>query len=150
MKQCFFMLVALFITTASFSQIINPVHWSFTSRKVNENTFKVILSAKLDQGWHTYSQTTPDGGPSATNIVFSKNPLVTLEGSTKEAGKLEQRHEELFGVDVKQFSNKVDFIQTVKLRGKAKTVLNGTIDFMTCNNKECLPPSTQKFSVVLQ
>jgi hypothetical protein len=75
---------------------------------------------------------------------------VTLDGAVKEIGKLEQKHEELFGVDVKQFSNKVVFVQTVKLKAKAKTAVNGTIEFMTCNNRECLPPATQKFSVVLQ
>jgi thiol:disulfide interchange protein DsbD len=56
----------------------------------------------------------------------------------------------LFGVDVKQFSNKVDFVQTVKIKGKAKTVLNGSVEFMTCNDHECLPPKTQKFSVALK
>ena len=150
MKQCFSFLVAMFITAVSFGQIKNPVQWSFTSRKINETTFEVIISAKIEQGWHIYSQTTPDGGPSATTISFSKNPLATLDGAAKEIGKLEQKHEELFGVDVKQFSNRVDFVQTVKLKGKARTALNGAIEFMSCNDKECLPPSTQKFSVALK
>ena len=72
-----------------------------------------------------------------------------MEGPAKEVGKLEQKHEELFGVDVKQFSNKVVFVQTVKLKAKAKTAVSGTIEFMTCNNRECLPPKEEKFSVAL-
>ena len=150
MKHSFFLFLSMMIAAVSFSQIKNPVHWTFTSKKINETTFEVVISAKLDQGWHIYSQTTPDGGPAPTAISFSKNPLVTLDGTAKESGKLEQKHEKLFGVDVKQFSGKVDFIQTVKLKGKAKTALNGTVEFMTCNDRECLPPKTQKFSVVLQ
>jgi len=150
MKQCFSLLVALFVTAVSFAQVKNPVHWTFTSRKINETTFEVTLSAKIDQGWHIYSQTTPEGGPSATSIKFTKNPLLAFDGAAKEVGKLEQKHEELFGVDVKQFANKVDFVQTVRIKGKAKTAVNGTIEFMTCNDKQCLPPSSQKFSVVLQ
>lgn len=108
------------------------------------------LTAVLDAGWHIYSQTTPAGGPIPTKINFATNPLVTIQGTAKEVGKLEKKHEEIFGVDVKQFSGNVDFVQVVKLKGKVKTNLNGSIQFMTCNDRECLPPVTQKFSVAIQ
>ena len=62
---------------------------------------------------------------------------------------MDKHFEPLFGVEVKQFSNKVNFVQTVKLKGKVKTNLNGTVEFMTCNDYECLPPSKQKFSITL-
>ena len=142
--------ILLLVAGSVFSQVKNPVKWSFTSKKISDNTFEVSLAATVDPSWHIYSQTTPEGGPFATIVSFTKNPLVTLDGAVKEVGKLEQKHEELFGVDVKQFSNKVVFVQTVKLKAKAKTTVNGTIEFMTCNNKECLPPAKQKFSVALQ
>jgi hypothetical protein len=150
MKHSFLLFVGMLIAALSFSQIRNPVKWSFTSKKISENTFEVSLTATVDPSWHIYSQTTPEGGPVATTVSFTKNPLVTLDGAVKEIGKLEQKHEELFGVDVKQFSNKVVFVQTVKLKAKAKTAVSGTIEFMTCNNRECLPPAKQTFSVVLQ
>ena len=149
MKKFALVFLLIVITGHAFSQVKSPVKWSFASKKINETTFEVSLTATLDAAWHIYSQTTPEGGPSATAISFTKNPLVTLDGEVKEVGKLEQKHEELFGVDVKQFSNKVIFVQSVKLKAKAKTAINGTIEFMTCNNKECLPPTTQKFSVTL-
>src|SRR5215204_2743623 len=147
-----FILFFIFLLTAGsvFSQIKNPVKWSFASKKISDNTFEVNLTATVHPSWHIYSQSTPEGGPVATTVSFTKNPLVTLDGTVKEIGKLEQKHEELFGVNVKQFSDKVVFVQTVKLKAKAKTSVNGTIEFMTCNNRECLPPATQKFSVVLQ
>lgn len=150
MKQYIFLFMALMITTVSVAQVKNPVQWSFTTKKLNESTFEVVLLAKLDKGWHIYSQSTPDGGPLATSVSFSRNPLLTLEGTAKEAGKLEQKHEALFGVDVKQYSDKVEFVQTVRRKGKTKTAINGTVEFMTCNDRECLPPVTKKFSVVLQ
>jgi len=149
MKKFAFFFMLLIIAAQGFSQVKNPVKWSFASKKVNETTYEVSMTATLDPTWHIYSQTTPEGGPTATTVSFTKNPLVVLDGDVKEVGKMEQRHEELFGVDVKQFSNKLTFIQTIKLKAKAKTAINGTIEFMTCNNKECLPPTTQKFSVAL-
>ena len=150
MKKFVFLFLLIVLAGHVFSQVANPVQWSFASKKINETTFEISLTATLQPAWHIYSQTTPDGGPSATVISFTKNPLITMDGEAKEVGKLEQHHEELFGVDVKQFSNKVVFVQTVKRKAKAKTAVTGTIDYMTCNNRECLPPRTQKFSIVLQ
>jgi thiol:disulfide interchange protein DsbD len=154
-KSCFMKkLLALCLCLAALNwvnaQVQNPIKWSFTSQKLNATTYEVHLTATIDNGWHLYSQTTPEGGPVATRFSFSKNPLLSLDGSAKEVGKLEQRHEALFGVDVKQFSGKVDFVQVVKLKGKAKTALTGSVEFMTCNDHECLPPQTQKFSVALR
>jgi DsbC/DsbD-like thiol-disulfide interchange protein len=53
-------------------------------------------------------------------------------------------------VDVKYYSNKVDFVQTVKVRGNAKTTLSGTVTFMVCNDHECLPPIDKPISVKLE
>ena len=150
MKKFVFLFLLIVLAGHVFSQVANPVQWSFASKKINETTFEISLTATLQPAWHIYSQTTPDGGPSATVISFTKNPLIIMDGEAKEVGKMEQHHEELFGVDVKQFSNKVVFVQTVKRKAKAKTAVTGTIDYMTCNNRECLPPRTQKFSIVLQ
>jgi hypothetical protein len=150
MKQLVSLILVVLLTTQAFCQVKNPVKWSFAVKKIDQVSYEVSLTATVDPGWHVYSQTTPDGGPSATVISFTQNPLIVLDGPVKEVGKLEQKYEELFGVNVKQFSNKVTFVQTVKLKGKAKTAINGSIEFMSCNNKECLPPSNQKFSISLQ
>ena len=150
MKKIYFVVLLLIVAAHGFSQVKDPVKWAYTSKKIDESTFEISLTATVDPSWHIYSQTTPEGGPSATVIAFTKNPMIQLEGEVKEVGKLEQKHEELFGVDVKQFSNKVSFVQTVKLKAKAKTAITGTIEFMTCNNRECLPPKTEKFSVALK
>ena len=150
MKKNYFVVLLLIAAAHGFSQVKDPVKWTYTSKKIDESTFEINLTATVDPSWHIYSQTTPEGGPSATVISFTKNPLIQLEGEVNELGKLEQKHEELFGVDVKQFSNKVVFVQTVKLKAKAKTAVSGTIEFMTCNNRECLPPKTEKFSVSLK
>ncbi|MBE7173195.1 MAG: sugar transporter [Williamsia sp.] len=150
MKKLLFVCLFLVIGIVSYSQVVNPVKWSFSSKKLDANTYEVHLTAMIDKGWHTYSQTTPEGGPVPTAISFTKNPLVSIEGKVKELGKMEQHHEPLFGVDVKQFSDKVDFVQVVKVKGSANTTVAGTIESMACNDKQCLPPSTEKFSVALK
>ncbi len=149
MKRIIAISFLLLFSNILLAQIQNPVEWTATSKKIADKTYEVHITATIDHGWHIYSQTTPDGGPIPTSITFTKNPLVIVEGKAKEVGKLEKHHEPLFGVDVKQFSNTVDFVQLVKLKAPVKTSMNVAVEFMVCNDKQCLPPSTRKFSVTL-
>ncbi|MDQ2719651.1 MAG: protein-disulfide reductase DsbD N-terminal domain-containing protein [Bacteroidota bacterium] len=149
MKFLMFTLILCLPALTAFAQIKTPVSWSFTAKKIDAKTYEVHLTASIEKDWHIYSQTTPDGGPIPTSITFTKNPLLTLEGDAKEVGKLEKHNEPLFGVDVKQFSNKVDFVQIVKLKAPVKTSVSVAVEFMVCNDKQCLPPTTKKFSIAL-
>lgn len=149
MKRIITISFLLLFSNILFAQIQNPVEWTATSRKIADKTYEVHITATIDHGWHIYSQTTPDGGPIPTSITFTKNPLVIVEGKAREVGKLEKHNEPLFGVDVKQFSNTVDFVQLVKLKAPVKTSVNVAVEFMVCNDRQCLPPSTRKFSVAL-
>ncbi|MEO6950129.1 MAG: protein-disulfide reductase DsbD domain-containing protein [Ginsengibacter sp.] len=151
MKKLLTFSFLLLFANMLFAQMVkNPVEWTATSKKVGDKTYEIRLVANIQNGWHIYSQNTPDGGPIPTSISFTKNPLITAEGATKEIGKMEQRHEKLFGVDVKQFSNKVEFVQIVKLKANVKTSAQVAVEFMTCDDKTCLPPTTQKFTVALK
>ncbi|MES2005902.1 MAG: protein-disulfide reductase DsbD domain-containing protein [Bacteroidota bacterium] len=135
---------------STMAQTQDPVSFTYSSKKINAVTYELHISAAIHSGWHIYSQTTPAGGPSPTAIQFSNNPLVVITGKAKELGKLEQHTEKLFGVEVKQFSDKVDFVQIVTLKKPVKTNISGSIEFMVCNDHECLPPATKKFSISIK
>jgi len=84
--------------------------------------------------------------------IFKKTLLYSLDGRRKRKWQSwVVKHEEVFGVDVKYFEGKVDFVQRVKLRGSAKNeFFPGTVEFMVCNDQQCLPPTTgRKFMVAL-
>jgi len=146
MRQLF-TLLALISALSLSAQSTFPVQWNFSAKKINATTYEIHLTAKMDEDWHIYSLSTPDGGPTPTSVSFIKNPLLTLKGQVQEIGKMEKHFERLFGVEVRQFSGKVDFIQTVTVKGNVKTALIGTVSFMTCNDEECLPAKAVKFSV---
>ncbi len=128
----------------------NPVNWSYSSKKLSDKTYEVRITATVASPWHIYSQTTPDGGPLPTKINFNKNPLIVTQGEIKEDGELHKKYEEVFGVDVKFFDRKVDFVQTVKLKNDVKTTVSGNIEYMVCNDVQCLPPKTISFDVQLK
>jgi len=145
-----FIVVIFFVSVQAFAQIQKPVTWTFNAKKLSATSYELHLTATLKEGWHIYSQSTPEGGPVATNITFDKNPLVIIKGKPTETGKMETKHEPLFGVDVKQFANKVDFVQVIQLKAAVKTNVSGIIESMACNDSQCLPPAKQSFSISTQ
>lgn len=138
---------ALFVLTAM-AQIKDPVKWTTVSRK-KPNGYEVVLTATLPKAWHIYSQNTGEGGPVATNFKFAKNPLLTFDGKVKEVGMLKENYDKLFDTKVKYYGDKVDFVQAVKVRGNVKTNVNVTVEYMTCDDSQCLPPTKKTFSVSL-
>ena len=128
----------------------DPVKWNYSAVKKSDKEYILDITAMLSPAWHIYSINTSANGPVPTSISFKKNPLITIDGSVKEQGKLKTDHDAVFGVDVKYYSDKVEFMQPVKLRSSVKTNLSGTIKYMVCNDKMCLPPKTIAFNVQIK
>src|SRR5438309_10710479 len=150
MKKLMLVFVGLLSAHFIFAQAQNPVSWSFSSKKLSANLFEVQMVATIQPGWHLYSQVQPkDAIAEPTSFVFNKNPLVNLDGKVKEVGQMEKFKDEKLGVSANQYSNKVIFIQKVKLKGQAKTNLTGKLEYQTCNDQKCLPPKTVNVSVTL-
>ncbi|HEX2607893.1 MAG TPA: protein-disulfide reductase DsbD domain-containing protein [Flavisolibacter sp.] len=150
MKKFLFAAFALIAFQSSFAQNLNPVNWSFTTKKIADKVYEVQLTATIQQGWHLYSQQQPeDAIAQPTTFTFNRNPLLELDGKVKEVGKLEKFKDAKLEVSANQYSNKVVFVQRVKLKGKAKTNITGNLEFQTCNDQKCLPPKTVNFSIAL-
>lgn len=148
MKRIISLVITVLFAFSAMSQIKDPVKWTVTSKK-NASGYDVILTATLPKPWHIYSQTTGEGGPVPTNFKFAKNPLVTFDGKVKEVGKLKEQYDKLFDTKVKYYGDKVDFVQAVKVRGNVKTNVNVTVEYMTCDDSQCLPPTKKSFNVSL-
>ena len=150
MKKIITIVIALFTISSLQAQVQDPVKWDYSATKKSDKEYAVTIDATLPGAWHIYSINTPADGPVPTSISFKKNPLVTLDGTVKENGKLKTDHDAVFGVDVKYYADKVEFVQNVKLKSAVKTNVTGTIKYMVCNDKMCLPPKTIPFNIQLQ
>jgi thiol:disulfide interchange protein DsbD len=149
MKKLFSVSVAIFTVLVLYAQ--NPVSWSFSSKKVSDKTFEVHLTANIQSGWHLYSQSQPDDAIAIpTNFTINNNPLLKLDGKVKEVGKMEKYKDKILGISAHQYSQKVDFVQVVKLKSNAKTNISGSVEFQTCDDKKCLPPKTINFNIALK
>lgn len=149
MKKTFIILVAIFLVALAQAQQ-QKISWSFTAKKLADNKYELHLTATPPMGWHVYSQLTPEGGPIPTSFKFTTNGLVTVAGTKpKEAGKLVTYFDKNFKVDVKYFEGKVDFVKTVAVKGKIKTNISGSVESMICNDRTCMPPTTERFNIPL-
>ena len=152
MKKIIALLVFSF-SLLGFSKIIaqdkDPVSWTYESKKKADNSYDLLITASLPKPWHIYSQNTDENGPIPTTITFNVNPLITKVGKITETGKLEKKYDKDMKANTLYYSDKVVFTQNIKLKGKAKTVVTGKINFMVCNDVKCLPPKDVAFTIKL-
>jgi thiol:disulfide interchange protein DsbD len=148
MKVTLLSLLVTMISAVSLAQSSKEVKWSFSSKKIADKTYEVVLTAVVNGNWHIYSQNVGVDGPIPTAFTFTKNPLLAFDGAVKENGKLIKKNEEVWGGEVRYYENKVEFIQRVKIKG-GKTNLAGKVEYMVCNEEKCLPPAETSFSVAI-
>ena len=125
------------------------ISWSYNAKSLGNNKYEVHIVATPPVGWHIYSQLTPEGGPVPTTFKFNKNALIGLQGKVNEKGKVITYFDKNFKVNVKYFEGKADFTQLVTVKGKVKTNISGEVESMICNDRVCMPPTTEKFNIVL-
>ena len=150
MKKFLFLFASLISLSLVHAQN-NPVSWTYSAKKIADKTYEIHLTATIQSGWHLYSQTQPtDAIVDPTLIVFTGNPLLSLDGKIKEVGKMEKFHDAQLEVSANQYAGSVDFVQVVKLKANAKTNLSGKLTFQTCDDQKCLPPKTVNFAVAIK
>lgn len=122
------------------------ISWHFSSLKQSDSEWKLLFTAVIDEGWHLYSQSTPDGGPMPVSFEFSKPEGYRLTGSVNEVGMLKKSYDEVFMVNVSWYEDNVVFTQMVKVGrggkvGKGSVV--GEINYSVCSGEMCMPGSTR-------
>lgn len=137
----------VFMTQA---QVKNPVSWTFTSKKIDSKTFELQITATMDPKWHIYTIDHAGDIGVATSIKFNKNPLGELKGKIAASAKPKKLKDPSTGEMVAFYEGKVTFTQTVVLKSAVKTNFTGTLEFMACDDKMCLPPTEKTFSITLQ
>lgn len=147
MKKIYFLFSLVLLAAAVNAQSAKQVQWAYTAKKIADKTYEVHMTATIGANYHMYAQNAGVEGPLPTTFKFTKNPLAVYDGKLKEVGKLIKKKEEVWNGTVQFYENSVDFVMLVKLKGDIKTSLAGTVEFMVCNDSQCLPPSKTDIKV---
>ncbi|KAA8485326.1 disulfide bond corrector protein DsbC [Arcticibacter tournemirensis] len=143
-KIVLFVLVGLLSSTLH-AQILKPVKWSYAAKRVSKTEAVVLIKATIENGWHIYSQHVGEGGPIPTSFTFSPSKTYTVQGKTIEP-KPVSKFEKTFNMNVSYFEKSVVFQQRVKLNA-AQAAVKGKLEFMACDDHQCLPPEEVEFSI---
>ncbi len=129
------------------AQILKPVKWSFSYQKGVNNNGKVLLTATIEKGWHIYAQDIGSGeGPIPTSFTFQKSKAYTLVGKVKPDHAPKILFDPTFKKNIGFHELKVVFKQNVRIVSGVDAI-SGNLEFMVCNDRQCLPPETVDFKV---
>lgn len=149
MKRILF-IVSIFLIAGlhSFAQIANPTKWTFESTQDGlEVTLK--FKATMEDGWHVYDTELPDGGPIRTSINYNDSTLFEFVGTLAKEPRPEEVFDRNFNMTIKYFSHEVVLTQKIKLKDSTANELSGYVEFMSCNDETCTPPTEVDFSFQL-
>jgi len=145
MKNLFLFAVGLLFSFSASSQILKPVKWSYAAKKTSKTEAVLYIKATIQDGWHIYSQNMADGGPVKTTFTFPAGKGYTLVGKTIEPKPI-TKFEKTFEMNVGYFEKSVVFQQKIKYTGANPTV-KGSLEYMVCDDQQCLPPESVEFSI---
>ncbi|MDZ7737742.1 MAG: cytochrome c biogenesis protein CcdA [Bacteroidales bacterium] len=136
----------LFLSLISFSQIYDPVSWTFSYEKNKENEYDLILTATVEEGSHLYGMDVPAGGPIPTSFSFTESSDYELAGDVHAMSEGEIVFDQAFEMDIRYFSGEVVFRQTVRSE-LDEFIVEGYVNYMACDDEKCSPPQDEEFSI---
>lgn len=128
------------------AQIVNPVKFTVTTRRISPETIDVVFTGKIQSGWHVYSVNVPEGGPTAATFTLSEASGVEKVGSLRQGSGAVKKHDDMFGMEVEYFENECRFTQRLRLVSRAYSA-KGYLEYGACSDHSCLPPTEVDFSV---
>ncbi len=126
-----------------------PVHWSVAPAPTQRGRpFAVVVTAKIDEGWHLYALSEPPG-PIAITFAVDKSGPFKLAGEITESTPT-QKFDPNFNVMTAFHENTATF--TLPVTAAAGTAAGShpftvTVNFQACNDRFCLPPKDQQIAL---
>ena len=136
----------LLSSMAVFGQIERPVTWSFEQKAGKDKDIQFIFKATIDKPWHIYGMNLPSGGPISTSIHFNKSAGIKLVGKPTSASKLNEAYDKNFDMKLSWYETQAVFVQKAVVTDAKAFAVSGYVEFMCCNDENCLPPSKEPFT----
>ena len=137
-RNQFFAILLLACGLAS-AQILEPVSWSTSVRTLEGGRLELVASAKIDAGWHVYSQFIGSDGPIPTTFMTPDSKDLVVQRPVREPKAITE-FDKNFGMELAYFSKKVDFVIDAKRKNEMAFTYTAEVDFMVCDDARCLPP----------
>ncbi|MBB6276044.1 thiol:disulfide interchange protein DsbD [Porphyromonas circumdentaria] len=125
---------------------LDVLSWKATLEDKGTAEKKIIVTAKIKDGWHLYDQNMPEDGPNSTEFTFYK-----LQGARKVGGfvadrKATEQYDKQFEMTLRFFDKQVSFVQNIVVTDPEKFYIELGVTAQACDDQACLPPATEEFT----
>lgn len=146
-NKIIFLLLVFFAFAKGNSQILDPAKWTTKIEKKSENNYILTFNAVIENGWHMYSQFTPEGGPLPLEVIFkNQKGNFDLVGKAKES-KTTTAYNDIFEVNETFFEKKAQIQQEIKILNPKVTKVEVDLNYQVC--KESCINQEKKFTFVI-
>lgn len=145
MKQLLICLLVI-LPSSLCAQLLDPITWTSDFTTEGE-TATLTLTAKIDDGWHLYATELPAelvDGPDPTSISFSYLKGLELLGELTPSEAPIKVFDSVYDSELMFWEHQITLTQQFTITDE-NYALAGTIDFMACNDQNCIPPSSFDF-----
>ena len=142
----FYLLGLIIIPLFSFSQVLEPVKWSFKVEQTKRDEATLLLISHSDKGWHVYTQDIPEGGPIPTSFTFKKSKDYERIGKVVEPKGISEKDPMFKDMTLTYFPGKAEFKQKINVLSKKDFQVTGSLEFMCCDDRNCIAPTEVDFA----
>lgn len=147
-KKAFLSVLALVLGCVAYAQVGNPVSWSTKVNNVDGNVYEIVLTGTIEGSeWHIYDLGPYTDGPIATSVVVAGEGVKAV-GEPYLLTESHRAYDELFGMEIGTCDSGVQIAQKVEVSGAAP-VAKVTVEWQTCSEGSCLPPTDEELTVKL-
>lgn len=141
-----FILFSFLLPLVAVAKIDDPVHWQFSVSPAGAHQVIFTATARIDKGWHLYSQFLKQGGPVPTSFEFSAAKGYQMVNAVAEKPEAHKGFDSTFNMTILYHEKEVVFSQTIDVKDPAAHI-TGLVHYMVCSGQKCLPPTDVSFDV---
>ncbi len=127
--------------------ILEPVSWKASADANEDGTTELVFTASIEEGWKLYGMDIPEGGPIPTTVNFDDSTKLEFAGAWKALGRKKTTMDPLFGMEIETFQKRAIF--RVPVNAAPGTVLKGYVEFMSCDDAQCIFPDPFEFALTI-
>lgn len=151
-RRFIYAFVGLIIGTVVGSAAPAPenVIWTTEIEQVSETSGVLVITAKIESGWHIYGTEMPEIEGMTTNpttITINPQPGLVLDGGIEPSQPAKNHLDQMMSLELPWWEGNVTFRQKFHLEGIKGADITGRINYMACTASACTPPTPVDFSV---
>ncbi len=148
---CVLVVAAAFLAPVG-AQVLDPVQWSIVlepPRAEPGGRVTARVTATVDDGWHLYSSTTPQGKPIALDLQIAESPSVVSWQAHQPQPTI--KFDPNFQMDSEWYEHSAEFLVEIDLAADAsgEQSIEAKVRYGACDDRQCLPPKRKSVSATL-